>query len=72
MHASLIVSSVCATGVLILASSSFAGQPVTQLLNPSPPGWQTCKAVGDSTICEGTNVGDLQVFIAESLRSLPR
>jgi hypothetical protein len=45
---------VCATGALTLASAGLAGQPVTQTLNPQPPAWQTCKAVGEGTICEGT------------------
>jgi len=45
--------SVCAAGALTLVSASVAGQPVTQTLNPSPPAWQTCKAVGERTICEG-------------------
>lgn len=41
---------------LAAASGGVAGQPVTQPLNPPPPPWQTCNAVGDGTICEGTNV----------------
>jgi hypothetical protein len=52
----LLVSTACAAGALILVSSGLAGQPVTQTLNPPPPSWQTCKAVGDGTICAGTNV----------------
>jgi hypothetical protein len=52
----LIISTVCAAGAVFLASAALAGQPVTQPLNPPPPLWQTCKAVGDGTICEGTNV----------------
>ena len=56
MRAFLIVGSVCAACVLVLVSSALGGQPVTQTLNPPPPPWQTCKAVGDGTICEGTNV----------------
>jgi len=51
----LIASSVCAAGALILVTAGLAGQPVTQTLNPPPPSWQTCKAVGNGTICEGTN-----------------
>lgn len=39
---------------LILASAALAGQPVTQTLNPPPQPWQTCKAVGEGTVCEGT------------------
>ena len=49
-----LVSSVCAIGALSLASAGLAGQPVTQTLNPPPQPWQTCKAVGEGTICEGT------------------
>ena len=56
MRPILIVSAACAAGALILVSSGLAGQPVTQTLNPPPPPWQTCKAVGGGTICEGTNV----------------
>src|SRR5439155_15115890 len=33
-----------------LASTSVAGQPVTQTLNPPPPSYYTCKAVGNGTI----------------------
>ena len=49
-----LVSSVCAAGALILASAGLAGQPVTQTLTPPPQPWQTCKGVGEGTICEGT------------------
>jgi hypothetical protein len=52
----LFLVSVCAAGALIPASPGLAGQPVTQPLNPPPPSWQTCKAVGNGTICEGTNI----------------
>jgi len=48
------VLSVCSTAALALASAGLAGQPVTQTLNPPPPAWQTCKSVGEGTICEGT------------------
>jgi hypothetical protein len=50
-----LVLSACVAAAL-LPSSSVAGQPVTQPLNPPPLSWQTCKAVGDGTICQGTNV----------------
>jgi len=56
MRSFLTIASVCAAGALALASAGIAGQPVTQTLNPPPLPWQTCKAVGDGTICEGTNV----------------
>jgi hypothetical protein len=49
-----LASGVCAAGALLLASTSLAGQPVTQTLNPPPQPWQTCTAVGQGTICEGT------------------
>ena len=49
-----LASSVVAVGALALASTGLAGKPVTQTLNPPPPAWQTCKAVGEGTICEGT------------------
>lgn len=39
---------------LAVAPASLAGQPVTQTLNPPPPAYETCKAVGDGTICQGT------------------
>lgn len=48
-----LVSSVCSAAALTLASAGIAGQPVTETLNPPPPPWQTCKAVGEGTICEG-------------------
>ena len=32
---------------LALAPASVGGQPVTQPLNPEPPSFYTCKAVGD-------------------------
>ena len=53
---SLTLTGACAAGVLVFAAAGLAGQPVTQTLNPPPPSWQTCKAVGDGTICEGTNI----------------
>jgi hypothetical protein len=43
-----------AVAVLALVPAAFAGQPVTQTLNPPPaPEW-TCKAVGNGTICTAT------------------
>jgi hypothetical protein len=39
--------------VLMLAPSAFAGQPVTQTLTPPPPSYETCRAVGSGTICQG-------------------
>ena len=56
MRPHLNLAGLCAMSALTLVSAAVAGQPVTQTLNPPPPSWQTCKAVGDGTICEGTNV----------------
>ena len=35
------------------AGTAFAGQPVTQTLNPPPPSFETCKTVGNRFICDG-------------------
>jgi hypothetical protein len=40
--------------LLIPGASAQAGQPVTQTLNPPPPSFEPCKAVGSGTICAGT------------------
>ena len=42
-------------GVLALVPhrAAFAGQPPTQTLNPPPPSFETCMAVGNGTICQG-------------------
>jgi hypothetical protein len=47
-------ATVAAALTLVLASASFGGQPVTQTLNPEPPSFYTCMAVGNGTICRGT------------------
>ena len=39
--------------LLVIAPASLAGQPVTQPLNPPPPSFETCKATGTQTICQG-------------------
>lgn len=39
---------------LVLVPASFGGQPVTQPLNPVPPSFYNCMAVGNGTICQGT------------------
>ena len=44
----------CAISALSLAVAGHAGRPVTQTLNPPPPPYELCKAVGDGTICQGT------------------
>jgi hypothetical protein len=38
----------------LLPGAGFAGQPVTQTLNPPPAPFLTCMAVGSGTICQGT------------------
>jgi hypothetical protein len=45
---------VALVGVLAGVPAALAGQPVTQTLTPPAPSWQTCKAVGGGSICEGT------------------
>ena len=54
MRPLLILTGACAAGALIFASAGLADQPVAQTLNPSPPSYYTCKAVGNGTICDGT------------------
>jgi len=41
-------------GLLAIAPSALAGQPVTQPLNPPPASFLACKAVGSGTICHGS------------------
>jgi hypothetical protein len=38
---------------MIPGAAASAGQPVTQTLNPPPPSFEPCKAVGSGTICSG-------------------
>jgi hypothetical protein len=45
--------------VLVLAPAAHAGQPVTQTLNPPPPSFEPCKAVGSGTICSGEQIVSL-------------
>jgi hypothetical protein len=52
----LSVIGACAVGAAFLAAAGQADRPAAQALNPPPPPWQTCKAVGSGTICEGTNI----------------
>jgi len=40
--------------IALLPGAGFAGQPVTQTLNPPPAPFLTCMAVGSGTICQGT------------------
>jgi hypothetical protein len=44
-----------AIGAATLIPAALAGQPATPVLNPPPPPFLTCKAVGTGTICEGTS-----------------
>ncbi|HKC83012.1 MAG TPA: hypothetical protein VKD46_03330 [bacterium] len=53
---SILVLATVSVAALVATTAGLAGQPVTQTLNPPPPPWQTCMAVGDGTICEGTNI----------------
>jgi hypothetical protein len=48
------VVALMAIAVLTLAPVARAGQPVTQTLNPPPPSFEPCKAVGSGTICFGS------------------
>jgi hypothetical protein len=48
-----LISAVASLVVLMLVPSAFAGQPVTQTLTPPPPSYESCKAVGSGTICQG-------------------
>lgn len=49
-----VISITALLAVLALASSASAGQPVTPTLNPPPPDFYTCTAVGNGTICHGS------------------
>jgi hypothetical protein len=44
-----------AIGAFALIPAAQAGQPATDELNPPPPSFLTCKAVGTGTICDGTS-----------------
>jgi hypothetical protein len=46
------VAAIAALAALFAGVAS-AGQPVTQTLNPAPPSFETCKATGVQTICQG-------------------
>ena len=43
----------CAMGALVLAPGALAAPPAPQDLNPPPPDYLTCKALGAGTICSG-------------------
>jgi hypothetical protein len=38
----------------MLPALALAGQPVTQTLNPPPPAFEACKAIGGGTLCQGS------------------
>jgi hypothetical protein len=40
----------------LVPTTALAGQPVTQTLNPPPPAFYTCMAIGDGTVCHGDQV----------------
>jgi len=44
----------CLAGALVFAAVGLADRAVTQTLNPPPPAYEVCKAIGDGTICQGT------------------
>ena len=50
-----------AISAVALIPAAQAGQPVVDELNPPPPSFLTCKAVGAGTICEGS-----RQFVKES------
>src|SRR6266566_10092417 len=52
--ASATATLVITIALLIPGTSALAGQPVTQTLNPPPPSFEPCKAVGSGTICFGS------------------
>jgi hypothetical protein len=45
---------VIALALLLGTPAALAGQPVTVVLMPPPPSFESCKAVGNGTICEGS------------------
>jgi hypothetical protein len=67
LHASILGAAIA----LIVASAGVAGQPVTQPLNPSPPSYYTCMAVGQGTICEGSPPVESFGPIDTALEGLP-
>jgi hypothetical protein len=44
----------CAIGALAIAPGAFAAPPAAEELNPPPPDFLTCKALGARTICTGS------------------
>ena len=50
----ILVYATASVAVLFTATAGLAGQPVTRTLVPQPPSFETCKAVGNGTLCEGS------------------
>jgi hypothetical protein len=50
----VLIAALFGGSALALAPVGFGGQPVTQPLNPAPPSFYSCMAVGGGTICQGT------------------
>jgi hypothetical protein len=44
----------CAIGAAAIAPGAFAAPPAAEALNPPPPDFLTCKALGAGTICTGS------------------
>ena len=53
MRSALVLATVCGAA-LAAAGSGLAGQPVTQPLVPPPPSFETCKSIGNATLCAGS------------------
>ena len=53
MRSILVLATVC-VAACAAAPAVIAGQPTTQTLVPPPPSFETCKAVGEGTLCEGS------------------
>ena len=50
------VFAVLATAAALLPESALAGQSVTRTLTPPPPAFESCKAIGSGTLCQGSRV----------------
>lgn len=53
MRMSFVIATACVVACAA-APAVIAGAPVTQTLVPPPPSFETCKAFGDGTLCEGS------------------
>jgi hypothetical protein len=54
MRVFLSTVSACVFAALLFASAGLGDPPVAATLTPPPPPFETCKAVGGGTICQGT------------------